>query len=101
MKRKLTVITCPKCGKEYLPAEIFIPKAFFGIPELIQRDSDGKIISFTGTSLDVNESYCCDNCDTDFEITSRLSFDSHINKEFDFDTDYERKISYGLTMKEF
>lgn len=101
MKRRLNVITCPKCGKEYLPAEIFIPKAFFGKPEIINRDENGKIISFSGTSLDVCEKYCCDNCDSEFEIVSKISFDSYIDEEFDFDFDYERKITSGLTLKEF
>lgn len=101
MKRKLNVITCPKCGKEYLPAEIFIPKAFFGIPEIINRNEDGKIVSFSGTTLDTSESYCCDKCDTEFEIVSKISFESYVNDEFDFDVEYERKISSGLTLKEF
>lgn len=101
MKRKLVVITCPKCGKEYLPAEIFIPKAFFGNPNIINRDENGKIISYSGTSIDTNEKYMCDKCDTEFEISTKISFDSFVNPEFDFDNDYERKITSGLTLKEF
>lgn len=101
MKRKLVVITCPKCGKEYLPAEIFIPKAFFGRPDIINRDDAGKIISYSGNSLDVSENYCCDKCNTEFEISAKISFDSYLNEEFNFDNDYERKISYGLNLKEF
>ena len=101
MKRKFVVITCPKCGMEYLPAEIFVPKAFFGKPDIINRDENGKIISFSGTSININEKYCCDKRDTEFEINSKITFDSLINTEFDFDTDYERKITSGLTLKEF
>ena len=50
MSRKLNVITCPKCGREYMPAEIFIPKNLLGAPSVIKRNADGKIEDFI----------CCD-----------------------------------------
>ena len=40
LNKKFSVITCPFCGKEYLPAEIFIPKVFFGNPQIIYRNDE-------------------------------------------------------------
>ena len=48
--RKFEIIECPKCGYEYLPAEIFVPKYYFGTPENIERDEHGKIINYEGVS---------------------------------------------------
>lgn len=30
--KKLELIICPKCGREYLPAEIYYPNEFLGKP---------------------------------------------------------------------
>ena len=30
--KKIELIICPHCGTEYLPAEIYYPKHFFGNP---------------------------------------------------------------------
>lgn len=101
MKKKLTVITCPNCGKEYLPAEIFVPKMFFGNPEVISRDCDEKIISFSGSSMDLTESYRCDSCDKEFNVTAKVSFETSLNSELDFDTDYESTFGTKLKLNEF
>ena len=45
-------IECPVCGYEYLPAEIFVPRAIFGTPGFIRRDVLGKIEAFSGTKED-------------------------------------------------
>lgn len=98
--KKLVVVTCPKCGREYLPSEIFVPNHFFGRPGIIQRDHAQHVVTFTGTSLDNNETYCCDSCDTIFNIRAKVSFESYVEDSLDFDTEYERKISYGISLKE-
>lgn len=98
--KKLVVITCPKCGREYLPSEIFVPKQFFGRPGIIQRDQDRNIIGFSGTSLDTQETYCCDKCDAIFNIKAKVTFEASVEEPLDFDTDYERTVSYGISLKE-
>jgi uncharacterized OB-fold protein len=32
MNEKFEKIVCPKCGREYLPVEIYYPNSFFGKP---------------------------------------------------------------------
>lgn len=91
MKRKPIVITCPSCGKEYLPSELFIPKAFFGEPVVINRDENNKIINFVGTDMDTDETFCCDKCNKIFNIHTKISFNTTM-PEIDFDSEYERKI---------
>ena len=69
-------IICPKCGAQYLPEEILYPNKFFGKPRFIERDSENKIIKFNGTSLDLNEIFICEFCDTKFEINVDVDFKS-------------------------
>lgn len=73
-KKFRNVIVCPTCGREYLPAEIFLPNSFFGKPEDVVRTPDGRIDFFDGTSMDLKESYVCDNCDAEFRVVANLSF---------------------------
>ena len=73
------LIICPKCHREYLPAEIFIPKAFFGNPNDIIRDVYGEILEFSGTGMDLNESYTCDTCNTTFNVTAKINFQISIS----------------------
>ena len=101
MKRKLIVIKCPKCGREYLPAEVFIPSSFFGKPEYIKREIDGSILDYAGTSLDTEESYICDNCKTAFTVLAKVSFDTHVNEKEDFDTEHRISLKPRFTLKEF
>ena len=72
--RKFEIIECPKCGREYLPAEIFIPKAFFGTPKDIVRDIYGRILDYEGTSVDQVETYTCDKCNTLFQVRAKMTF---------------------------
>ena len=74
MFEKLEKIVCPKCGREYLPAEIYVPNAFFGRPQDIDRTNQGKIESFNGKSMDLEETYQCDNCNCTFNVTAKISF---------------------------
>lgn len=100
MKRKLAVITCPTCGREYLPAEIFLPNVFFGRPLNIRRSMDEKIIDFDGESLNTSESYYCEKCNIPFNVISKISFDTKVNISVDFDNDYIRKIPQNLIFNE-
>ena len=39
-RMKRTVITCPRCGAEYLAQEIYLPTAFFGKANYIEKSED-------------------------------------------------------------
>lgn len=73
-KKKLLTIVCPKCGMEYLPAEIYLPDTFIGKPYNIERAPSGKIDMFDGCSMDVNEDYICDRCGTKFKVSATVQF---------------------------
>lgn len=83
MKNNVT-IKCPNCGMEYLPAEIFVPDAFFGKPEVIKRDTEGHIIDYIGKSLDTEDFFTCDKCEATFNIKTDISFDTYIVEENNF-----------------
>lgn len=85
-------INCPKCGYEYLPAEIFIPKAFIGTPKDIIRDSNHKIEDFMGKSLDIVEEYTCDHCHTTFSVDTDIKFITTISKNDFGNTEYAQKL---------
>ena len=91
-KKRDNVIICPKCGREYLPAEIFIPDNFFGHPEDIDRSEDGKIEAFDGTSMDLNEEYVCDNCGTTFSIETTIKFKTNEKIEDQFEEEYSSPL---------
>lgn len=92
-ERKPIYIKCPNCGREYLPAEIYIPQAFFGKPTSIDRNAGtGKIEEFYGTDMDLNEHYVCDKCNTPFNITAKLQFITVEDSKFNPNTDYKTRI---------
>ena len=101
MDGKLNVIKCPKCGKEYLPAEIFVPKSFFGSPQFIERNVDGTIRNHSGQDMDLNEVFTCDSCETTFDVKAILNFETSINVKHDFSEDYTSSIASRFTLKEF
>lgn len=82
MKRLFTVIKCPNCGTEYLPAEIYVPNAFFGKPSNIAKHN-GKVVSFYGDSMDLRESYTCDTCDTKFTVRASVLFNTSVEEDFE------------------
>lgn len=93
MKSKnFTVIKCPKCGYEYLPAEIFFPNTLLGKPKNIIRDDAGKIEYFSGDSLNLLEEFECENCGIEFEVLATMTFSTKYDKKADFDEDYETTI---------
>lgn len=71
---KQEIIKCPKCGREYLPAEVYYPKDFFGNPQDILRNNQGEIEDCLGSSLNTTEHYTCDSCNTCFKVTAKVSF---------------------------
>ena len=67
-------VKCPHCGYQYVPGEIFNPKHFLGQPRDIVRNSIGEILGYEGTVMDTIETYICDNCNTEFTVTAKVSF---------------------------
>lgn len=90
--RKFEIIECPKCGREYLPAEIFIPRSFFGHPKDIVRDVYGRILDYEGTSVDAVETYTCDKCNTLFQVRAKIGFITETTKLDNFDEEYSSPI---------
>lgn len=86
--KKEILITCPHCGAEYLPAEIFIPKVFFGSPEDIDKDYAGKLEAYDGKAMDLKENYVCDFCNKEFEVLADVKFKSQIKSIPTFETVY-------------
>ena len=91
--RKFEIIECPHCGYQYLPSEIFVPKHFFGKPYGIERSYNGNIMEYEGTSIDLFESYQCDNCDKSFRITTKLSFSTSVEESTTFNEEYVSPLS--------
>ncbi len=101
MKRKLTVITCPECGREYLPEEIIVPTGFFGKPDIIQRDVNGCITNFSGSTIDPEELYCCDNCNTSFRVVAKINFETEVDERSNFNAEYKSSLQPRFNLKEF
>ena len=92
------LLPCPFCGKEYLPAEIYIPNYFFGRPTDIEKDVYGKVLDYMGTSMDKTEKFTCD-CGKIFSVTAKIFFNtSKVSKEFD--EEYVSKRESKLIMPE-
>lgn len=82
------LIICPKCHREYLPAEIFIPRYVFGTPKEIIRDVYGQILEYEGSTMDLQESYVCDSCNTTFTINAKVSFTTNLDTVGNFEDPY-------------
>ena len=96
--KKEPIITCPYCRYEYLPAEIFIPKSFFGKPEDIERTDLGAIDVYSGTSMNLEEEYICDNCGNPFTINADVKF--RTKEKEAFNPIYSSPISQRISLFE-
>lgn len=95
------IITCPICGAQYLPGEIYSPDYFVGKPKLLEKDSYGKII-FSDAEMDLDESYICDYCSTPINIKAHVHFDVKENITYNFNNNYKtiiKKTPIFLTEK--
>ena len=92
-ERKTPYIKCPVCGREYHPAEIYLPNSFFGRPKDIIRDSySGKIDYFIGKDMDLVERYVCDKCNTLFKVIAKVQFNTFEDKKYNLDEDYKISV---------
>jgi hypothetical protein len=90
--RKFETISCPHCNYEYLPAEIYIPGSYFGHPYMIERDVQGKILGYEGTSVDLFETYTCDQCNHTFRVISKIGFSTEEDKLENFEEEYTTSV---------
>ena len=93
MKDNLPIITCPCCGQQYMPGEIFMPKAFFGNQKDIMKDSSGKIEFYLGDDMDLDEEFVCENCLSKLKIHANLTYNITLGDKDDFDDEYSTTIS--------
>ena len=77
------IIKCPKCGKEYLPSEIYYPNSFLGKPTSIVKNDEGKIVFYLGDSMDLQEEYEC-SCGCHFTTKASIEFTVEENTSLDF-----------------
>lgn len=96
IKKKLITISCPVCGMQYLPAEIFIPDNFVGKPSNIEKTISGKVDLFDGTTMDLQEDYTCDRCNSRFKVIANVSFRS---VEYDGKNKFEETYSHPITQR--
>lgn len=95
-------ITCPHCGAEYLPVEIYYPNEFLGKPSDIEK-LNGKVESFLGKSMNLEEIYICDHCLTKFQTTARVTFKTVELAKYDMSKAYvtplfEEKLTLNENM---
>lgn len=87
------VITCPYCGREYLPSEIFIGQYVFNKPTNIRRNKNRKIIDYNGTSVDADEKYICDSCNLKFYVHIDFKFTTKKDTKYSlFNEEYITKL---------
>lgn len=99
MRKKYITISCPVCGREYAPSEIFIPKYFMGNIKDKVLDENGKIELFNGTDMDLSETYICDGCNNTLKIKADIKFDVSCVFEC-FDEEYKTQKITSLRMDE-
>lgn len=91
-QKKWPVITCPHCGHQYIPSEIFYPGDLVGEAKTVIRDALGKIIYQeynAETEPALVEKYFCDNCDKPFIVEPVITYKvKKESEELDFTEKY-------------
>lgn len=88
-QKKWPTIKCPHCGREYAPAELFVPGELIGAPTEIIRDAIGKIVyqEYGEDDAPTQETrYRCDGCGKPFVVEPIVTY--KVKKEdeaLDFD----------------
>ncbi len=91
--KKLDVITCPYCGREYLPSEIYLPNSFLGKVTDVMRMVDGSIEAYFGKNMDLKESYICDKCNSEFNVQAKVTFKTFPKQDTKFKEEYVTRIN--------
>lgn len=75
-------ITCPCCGAEYLPSEIYIPQEVLGKSNFeINKTRMGNITDDNSIKdMDLNEVYECDFCGRTFRVRMKVKFETECDK---------------------
>lgn len=95
-----SVIVCPACGREYMPAEIFIPKYLLDEPTKIIRDATGKILDFDGIKANLSDTYICE-CGKQFDVTAKISFEVKESDKYNMREDYSYTLGNKFVLSEF
>lgn len=93
-------ITCPVCGAEYLPNEIYLPNSFMGDARDIVKDANGKILDVYGETMDLKEHYQCDYCNAHLQVSCKVNFSAEHSKKHNLEN-YKTELNKpSLFMKE-
>lgn len=88
-------ITCPYCGAEYLPQELYIPSDFLPRFDDLVKDEEGKIVAFYERPMNTHEEYTCDCCGHRFQIDAKVEFNTSPIISHDFGFNYESPLYTG------
>lgn len=84
-----SLITCPHCGCQYTPDEIFVRGELIGKSKAVIKDALGKVLYVDFYNEDDEPSYfseyVCDKCDKPFRVEATLGFKT---KELDSELDF-------------
>ena len=50
--------------------------------------------------MQLKESYTCDYCLKDFDVTAKITFNSELDKKYEFDKEYEIRLKSNISLKE-